>query len=462
MISFSSLDIIIIVTFFIVVLSIGFFTGRKTTSEANDYLLLGRNVGLFLFVLTTVSTWYGGILGVGEFTYRYGLLSWFTQGLPYYIFAFVFALFFAKKIHKASLFTIPDKITELYGKKAGLFSAILVFILVSPAPYFLMIASLVSLIFNFSLILSLLIALILSVSYLLKGGFRSNVYADAFQFFVMFVGFILIVFTAYFSLGGTDYLSSSLPAEHLSLTGGASQAYIFVWFFIALWTFADPGFHQRCYSAKSGEVAKKGILISILLWALFDLLTTATGLYSKALIPNMSNPVLSFPLFAEEILSSGLKGIFYAALFATIISTSNSFLFLSGTTVARDFIFRLDKKQDESLLKKYTFIGLIISGIIALVLAYLIPSVIDIWYLLGSICVPGIILPIISAYYSKIFIKGKLIFIEMIFSVSISLLWYFVRGNFKDVFLLKDVEPLIAGLFVSLVFHFSCLILSKK
>jgi len=462
MISFSSLDIIIIVTFFIVLLSIGFFTGRKTTSEANDYLLLGRNVGLFLFVLTTVSTWYGGILGVGEFTYRYGLLSWFTQGLPYYIFAFVFALFFAKKIHKASLFTIPDKITELYGKKAGLFSAILVFILVSPAPYFLMIASLVSLIFNFSLILSLLIALILSVSYLLKGGFRSNVYADAFQFFVMFVGFILIVFTAYFSLGGTDYLSSSLPAEHLSLTGGASQAYIFVWFFIALWTFADPGFHQRCYSAKSGEVAKKGILISILLWALFDLLTTATGLYSKALIPNMSNPVLSFPLFAEEILSSGLKGIFYAALFATIISTSNSFLFLSGTTVARDFIFRLDKKQDESLLKKYTFIGLIISGIIALVLAYLIPSVIDIWYLLGSICVPGIILPIISAYYSKIFIKGKLIFIEMIFSVSISMLWYFVRGNFKDVFLLKDVEPLIAGLFVSLVFHFSCLFLSKK
>lgn len=462
MISFSSLDIIIIVTFFIVVLSIGFFTGRKTTNEANDYLLLGRKVGLFLFVLTTVSTWYGGILGVGEFTYRYGLLSWFTQGLPYYIFAFVFALFFAKKIHKASLFTIPDKITELYGKKAGLFSAVLVFILVSPAPYFLMIASLISLIFNFSLILSLLIALILSVSYLLKGGFRSNVYADAFQFFVMFVGFILIVFIAYFSLGGTDYLTTNLPSEHLSVTGGASPTYIFVWFFIALWTFADPGFHQRCYSAKSGDIAKKGILISILLWALFDFLTTATGLYSKALIPNMSNPVLSFPLFAEKILSSGYKGIFYAALFATIISTSNSFLFLSGTTVARDFIFRLDKKQDESLLKRYTFIGLIISGIIALVLAYFIPSVIDIWYLLGSICVPGIILPIISAYYSKIFIKGKLVFLEMIISVSVSLLWYFVRGNFEDVFLLKDIEPLIAGLFVSVVFHFTCLFLSKK
>ncbi len=461
MVSFNGADILVILLFFLILLGIGFFTGRKTGEKADDYLLLGRNVGLFLFVFTTVSTWYGGILGVGEFTYRYGILSWFTQGLPYYIFAFLFALFFAKKIHKASLFTIPDKITELFGKKAGLFSAVLVFILVSPAPYFLMISSLLSLIFNINLIFSLLIALVLSVSYLLKGGFRSNVYTDAFQFFVMFAGFILIVFTAFTSLGGTDFLIDKLPPKHLSLTGGASPAYIIVWFFIALWTFADPGFHQRCYSARSGSIAKKGILISILFWALFDFLTTSTGLYSKAAIPEMQNPVLSFPLLAERILSPGFKGIFYAGLFATIISTSNSFLFLSGTTVARDFLFRLDKKQNEELLKRYTFYGLIISGTIALVLAYLIPSVIDIWYLLGSFCVPGIILPIVSSYYPKIKIAGKLIFYEMIFSVGVSISWYIVRDNFSNVYLLKDVEPLLAGLAVSVVFHLVCLMKGK-
>ncbi|HED07297.1 MAG TPA: sodium:solute symporter family protein [Ignavibacteria bacterium] len=453
MVSFSSLDIIVVVTFFFIVLTIGFFTGRKTSSDANDYLLFGRNVGLFLFVLTNVSTWYGGILGVGEFTYRYGLLSWFTQGFPYYIFAFLFAIFFAKKIHKASLFTIPDKISELYGKKAGLFSAVLVFVLVSPAPYFLMIASLISLIFNINLFISLLIALLLSVSYLFKGGFRSNVYTDAFQFFVMFAGFILILLSAYSSLGGFNYLTTNLPKEYLHVSGGASPSYILVWFFIALWTFADPGFHQRCYSAKSGKVAMKGILISILFWALFDFLTTSTGLYAKALLPDLTNPVLSFPLLAERILSPGIKGIFYAGLFATILSTSNSFLFLSGTTIARDFIFRLDKKQDESLLKKYTFIGLIISGIIALVLAYFIPSVIDIWYLLGSFSVPGIILPVVSAYYPKIKIRGKFILYEMILSVGVSILWYLIRGEFANVYFLKDVEPLLAGLFVSIVFH---------
>ncbi|MEJ2617343.1 MAG: hypothetical protein P8Z35_20495, partial [Ignavibacteriaceae bacterium] len=87
MISFSTSDYLVIIIFFLAVLTIGFISGRKLGTEADDYLLSGRKVGLFLFILTNVSTWYGGILGVGEFTYRYGLVSWFTQGLPYYVFA---------------------------------------------------------------------------------------------------------------------------------------------------------------------------------------------------------------------------------------------------------------------------------------------------------------------------------------------------------------------------------------
>ena len=182
MISFSPLDIFIILLFFVLLLLIGFISSKKTKATSEDYLLSGRKVGLFLFVLISVSTWYGGIIGVGEFTYRYGLVSWFTQGFPYYFFAFLFAIFFAKKIREASLFTIPEKLAEVYGQNVGLISALVVFILVSPAPYLLMSANLISLVFDTNILLSLLIAIILSGSYLIKGGFRSNIYADAFQF----------------------------------------------------------------------------------------------------------------------------------------------------------------------------------------------------------------------------------------------------------------------------------------
>ena len=462
MISFSPIDILIIISFFAALLFIGFYSGRKTSSEANDYLLSGRKVGLFLFVLTNVSTWYGGILGVGEFTYRYGIVSWFTQGFPYYIFALLFALLFAKKIREASLFTIPDKLTEVYGRNVGLFSAVIVFVLVSPAPYLLMSAGLLSLLFDLNIVLCLFIALTLSIAYLIKGGFRANVYADALQFFVMFIGFILIVIFSADSFGTFDFISSTVPENHIKLTGGMSPTFIIIWFLIALWTFADPGFHQRCYAAKSGSIAVKGIIISIFFWALFDFLTTTTGLFAKAVLPEISNPVLAFPLFAEEVLPVGLKGIFYAALFATILSTLNSFLFLSGTTIGRDFIFRINRVQDESKLKLYTIIGLIISGLLAILLAYIIPSVIEIWYTIGSLFIPAIILPVISAYYPKIRIENKFVFIEMITALATSTTWYFVKNSLESVPIVSEIEPMLVGMTIAVLVHLTSKIINSN
>ncbi|MFA7228547.1 MAG: sodium:solute symporter family protein [Melioribacteraceae bacterium] len=431
---------------------IGFLPKREREGDYSEYLLSGRKVGLFLFVMTNVSTWYGGILGVGEFTYRFGLLSWLTQGLPYYLFALLFAFFLAKKIRGATLFTIPDKLEEVYGRKVGLVSAILIFVLVSPAPYLLMTANLFSLIFGIGLLPSLIISITLSGLFLLKGGYKSDLYTDVFQFFVMFIGFFLIVYISFTYVGDLNYLKLKLPPDHLKLTSNVSPVYLIVWFLIALWTFADPGFHQRCYAAKNGETAKRGIIISLFFMILFDLLTTTTGLFARATMPGLSNPVLSFPLYADKILGSGSKGIFYAAMFATIISTLNSFLFLGATTLGRDFIFKLNRRSIEKKIPSYTRLGLIITAVISVCLAFLIQSVISLWYLIGSICIPGIILLVFGAYYKKFSVGKKYALIEIIGGAAASLIWFFIRDQIT-ISLINEIEPMIAGLFFSSVIH---------
>ena len=452
MVLFSNLDIIIVILFFLIVVILGFIPKMKNNS-AESYLLSNRNVGIYLFVLTNVATWYGGILGVGEFTSKFGILSWVTQGLPYYVFAIVFAFLFAGKIRKASLFTIPDKLEEVYGRKVGLFASLLVFILVSPEPYLLMIASLLSLIFGINIFLALFIGIFISVVYLFKGGYKANIITDAFQFFVMFIGFIAIVYFASTTLGGLNFLKDNLPPAHLSISGGASPTFIIVWFLIALWTFADPGFHQRCYSAKSENVAKYGIIISVVLWMFFDFLTTSTGLYARALLPNMENAVLSFPILAENILGNGYKGLFYAALFATILSTLNSFLFLSATTFSRDFVYKLKKEVDDNNLIKYTRIGLIVSSIISIILAYKFSSVVEIWYNIGSIIIPGIVLLVISAYSKVLQITHKYALIESIFAITASLIWLLIRPLFAMVQIISEIEPMIVGMLIAVTIH---------
>lgn len=461
MVSFSSLDISIIIAFFIIVLAVGFLPSRIKDEDGSEFLLSGRKVGLLLFVLTNVATWYGGILGVGEFTYTSGLLSWFTQGLPYYLFAIVFAFLFAGKIRNATLFTIPDKLEQTYGKSVGVISSILIFILVSPAPYILMIGSLIQIIFQIDLLLSLILASLISSAYLLKGGYKSDLYTDVIQFFVMFAGFILVVSVSFNEFGGWTFLEENLPKSHLEITGGASPVYIIVWFLIALWTFADPGFHQRCYAAKDATTAKYGIIISVFFWMLFDFLTTTTGLFSKAVLPSIDNPIFAFPLYAEKVLSSGAKGIFYAALFATIISTANSFLFLSATTFGRDFVYKFSNSDQVKNIVFYTRIGLFVSAILSIVLAYFVQSVVYLWYTIGSVCIPGIIILIFGAYYEKMKVSNTFAILEIIGVVGISLTWIILRELISSK-IYHDIEPMVAGLLFSIVVHTIGVIIKQK
>ncbi len=452
MVSFSLLDIVIIGLFFATILLVGLLPKKEKEGNVSEFLLADRKVSLWLFILTNVSTWYGGILGIGEFTYRSGLLSWLTQGLPYYIFAIIFALFFAEKIRDANLYTIPDKIEITYGKTAGIISSILILILVSPAPYILMIASLIQLVFQINLLWALIIGSLFSSIYIIKGGFKSDIYTDVVQFFVMFAGFLIIVIISYLKVGDLQFLKSNLPVSHLSPASNASPIYIIVWFLIALWTFADPGFHQRCYAAKDGKTAKYGILVSVIFWFVFDLLTTTTGLYSRATLPNLDNPLHAFPIYAEKVLNSGLKGIFYASLFATIISTSNSFLFLSGTTFGRDFIYKLQKNKNEKLIPFYTRIGIIISSILSISLAYFVQSVISLWYLIGSICITGIIVLIFGAYFEQLKVSPKFAIAELISGVLFSTIWLVIKP-FIPVVIIKEIEPMIVGLIVVIIIH---------
>jgi SSS family solute:Na+ symporter len=253
-------------------------------------------------------------------------------------------------------------------------------------------------------------------------------------------------------LGSIEFLIKNLPSTHLKITGDASPTFIIVWFLIALWTFADPGFHQRAYAAKNSKVATWGIIISVFLWILFDFLTTSTGLFARALFPNLEQPVLAFPFLAEKILSPGWKGIFYAGMFATIISTLNSFLFLSGTTIGRDFFYRLNPQVTDDKLKLFTSFGIIISGIISVIISYLIPSVVQIWYTIGSLFIPAIIPAVVSSYYTKFRIEKSLMMIEMLIALIAGTIWYFIRNNFYGM-ILFEIEPMLIGLSFALIVH---------
>ena len=341
MIHLGFIDTALIVVYFGAVVFVGLRAARLGKNSSEDFLLAGRTLTLPLFVATLVSTWYGGILGVGEFSYRYGISNWVVFGAPYYFFALIFALVLARRIRATRVLTIPDQLAIAYDRKTALFGALLTFALVTPAAYVLMLGVLVQLIFGFSLEASVVVATAITIFYLKSGGLRSDVWVNALEFVLMFLGFAVILPFAWTSVGDLAFVRDTVPELHLSWHGGNPLQYIAVWFFIALWTLVDPAFYQRCSAARDGKTAQKGILVSIVFWFVFDAMTSLTGLYARAAMPDLREPMFSYPMLAELVLPEVFKGLFLIGMLATIMSSLSSLMFIAASTIGNDIVGRL-------------------------------------------------------------------------------------------------------------------------
>ena len=455
MVTLAAPDVALILLYFGAILFIGYRAGRRRSAGSDDFLLAGRTLTLPMFVATLVSTWYGGILGVGEFSYRYGLSNWVVFGVPYYLFALVFALFLAKKIRATNLLTIPDKLEASYDRKTALLGSVLTFILITPAAYVLMLGVLIQLLFGLSLPLSIIITTFLTVVYLSTGGFRSDVWVNAFEFILMYAGFALMLVFAVWKFGGFAFIEANVPPLHLTWHGGNTWHYIAVWFFIALWTLVDPAFHQRCYAAKDGKTAQRGILVSILFWFCFDFLTTATGLYARAALPNLKQPMFSYPLLAEATLPSVAKGLFFIGLLATIMSTLSSLMFISASTVGNDMVGRMNLGgQRDLIIQRWTKIGLLIGGVFAVGLALALPSVVSLWYTIGTTIIPGLLVPVVAGYFEKLKIPPNYAFAAMLLgwlTSTGSLIFGIMNRESGAAAYWFGIEPMYPGLIASVL-----------
>ena len=455
MIHLDIIDTALVIVYFAAVVFVGLRAARVGKNTNEDFLLAGRTLTLPLFVATLVSTWYGGILGIGEFSYRYGISNWVVFGVPYYFFALVFAVVLARRIRATNALTIPDQLEQSYDRKTAVLGGMLTFVLVTPAAYVLMLGILVQLIFGSSLAVSVVLATLVTIVYLKQGGLRSDVWVNALEFIVMFAGFAVIIPFAWTQFGGLSFIRDNVPALHLTWHGGLPVQYIAVWFFIALWTLVDPAFYQRCAAARDGATAQRGILISILFWFCFDAMTSATGLYARAILPNLKEPLYAYPMLAERVLPVAFKGLFVIGMLATVMSTLSSLMFIAASTIGNDIIGRLSRPERRSEnVNRWTRWGLIISASVAVALALAVPSVVKLWYTIGTTIIPGLLVPVVSSYFKRLRISSGFAFACMLAGWGVSTAC-FLDGQLTMIGTspkyLFGVEPMIPGLVVSVV-----------
>jgi SSS family solute:Na+ symporter len=446
------LDYSLIVVYLAVLVFLGLRKRVASTAGATELILDGRRLTLPAFVASLVSTWYGGILGVGEYSYLHGLSNWLVFGLPYYIAALLFALFLAKKARESEVLTIPDRLAQAYGNRTAAVGSIVIFLMTVPSAYVLMLGVLCEYLFGWPFWAGILAGTLFSIGYVYLGGFGSVVRTDGFQFLLMFAGFFILLLVLVSRYGGLGFLEMNLPPDNLTWHGGNSGWYIATWYVIALATLIEPTFFQRCYAANSAATARKGILVSIGFWIGFDFLTTSCGLYARAILPSLADPVSSYPALAIAVLPTGLLGIFALSLLATIMSTVDSYAFVAASTFGRDIMQRV-LGYNEERVTVFTRWGLVLAVGLAVGFALFFRSAIDIWYAFGSIGTPALLVPVFFSFVGKRRLSPSAALTSIMVSGAVSLIWYLSRFWTADHASWFGLEPIFPGLVISIFWY---------
>ncbi len=426
---------------------------QKDQHSVLELLLMGRRLTLPLFVATLVATWYGGIFGVTQLTYEKGIYNFLTQGVFWYITYLFFAFYLVKKIRKHQVFTLAEFAGEEFGPRAERLTAILNFLNLLPVAYVISLGLFLQALFGGDLFMNSLIGLSFVTAWSLWGGFRAVVFSDLVQFSVMIIAVVLIVVCSWIELGSPLIFQTSLPASHLSFSGGESLGTILIWGFIALSTLVDPNFYQRCLAADSEQTARRGILISTGVWVLFDLCTTVGALYARVAMPN-ANPQNAYLVHAMNITPPGVRGLILAGILAIILSTLDSYLFNAATCVSYDLF-----NNKINFRPWHHHLALIGVAILSLFISLQFSgNVVEVWQTLGGFSAACLLFPFMC---SQVFPK-RLSENSFIGAVLTGVFFMTVWGVFSLSQYVYGIDKFYAGLFGSSLVMIPALLFKKN
>jgi SSS family solute:Na+ symporter len=415
---------------------------KKEQLSTIELLLMGRKLTLPVFVATLVATWYGGIFGVTTLTYKKGIYNFLTQGIFWYGCYIIFALFLVKRIRSYDVMTIPELTGKIFGPKAERLTASLNFLNLLPLAYTISMGLFLKSLFGGSLFINTLIGVSLVTLWSLWGGFRAVVFSDIVQFFFMIVSVLLVVIFAWANYGSPLVLAEKLPLTHLDWSGGESLGTIIVWGFIALSTLVDPNFYQRVLAAESEKTAKRGILISTIIWIIFDLCTTLGALYARAYLPD-AEPESAYLLFAIQIVPNGVRGVILGGILAIILSTLDAYLFNAATCVSYDF-FKLKNR----FKIWHHHVALVFVSIGSLVLGMQFEGdIVEVWKTLGSFSAACLLFPLMIGQWRPGTISEK----EFCYAVGLGCLGIVSWKIIGKIYAFPQVDEFYIGLLLTTV-----------
>ena len=355
------------VVYALICIAIGIFGSRK--QKDNDYLIAGRKLGYWGFTFSVLASYIGGaaLVAYSAFVYQFGIsaISLFLGTAA----GFLLFIRYAKKIRalgkEKEFITLSDWFYHFYGDKTGLLSAIVMLLVYFGLlmNQFIAGSSILSSISGWSYESSLAMGGSVILIYLLLGGFRSVIKTDVFQYLVLIVLFAVFVVVLL-----TEKRTAAIDLFRFDNFNPSMTIGFIVYGMFSVFTASE--YWQRIYAANNDEVISKGFKNSAIWIVATGGVLSMIGLFARVNIPGLeASEALAYGL--SHILPQSLLGLGLILIFAAIMSSADTMIFVLASSVAKDFVARSKRKTlDQHYVYRLTKIFIVVISISSMVAAY--------------------------------------------------------------------------------------------
>lgn len=436
---------------------------RKTGGFLNEYYVGSRSMGGFVLAMTTVATYVSAssFIGGPGAAYKFGLgwvlLSmiqvpaiWLTLG--------TLGKKFAMLARQTGSITINDLLFARYQNKVVVWLACVSLLL---AFFGMMVVQFIGagrllettlgLPYEWSIgVFALVIGL-----YTFIGGFRAVVLTDTVQGLVMLIGTMLLLGATLVATGGMENAMTTLHAiDPRLLTPTGVDDKLSATFMLSFWVLVCfgliglPHTAVRAMAYKDSRSLHRGILVGTLVMTVLVLGMHLAGVLARAVVPELDVPDKVIPTLMMTVLPPFVAGIFLAAPMAAIMSSIDSMLIQSSSTLIKDLYLSIkpDAIHNEAKIKRYSTTLTLGFTMILAVVAMLNPPDMLIWLNLlsfGGLEATFLWVLVFGLYYKKANATGA------IWSMVAGLTSYVIIAYFKIA--LWDLHPVVPALVMGLV-----------
>ena len=333
--------LLILILYFLVILTIGIFGLRKTRTE-EDFLTASRSIGPWVggAVLAATQISAGTLVGTVGRHYATGV-SWVWVWPGVWCGWLISAVFVGPKLRQFGAVTIPDYLAARFNSQAvrALSALFIIFgYMILLVAQYQACGVIFQAIFGIKPIYAMMVLILSTLIYTILGGVRSSSYIDFLQILIVASGLLLAVPVLIDHFGGLQ-----LAGQYLSSLDGRLTGWWYNWKQIFGYSMAfglaiasAPYEMVRFYSMRDKATVRYAIGVCFLFQAIIGSCVLIIGIMMRALFPNLQYGDQASSIMALRVLPPIAGSLFIVAMISAIMSNVNSILLVVSAGVSHD------------------------------------------------------------------------------------------------------------------------------